>query len=65
MLKKLNSKKILALVMAAAMSLSVMTGCTDKNVTDTEPINGKGLEIMNIVKFDLLERKFKEDLGVM
>ena len=31
----IKKKKILALVMAAAMSLSVMTGCTDKNLTDT------------------------------
>lgn len=31
----IKKKKILALVMAAAMSLSVMTGCTDKEVMDT------------------------------
>lgn len=37
----------------------------DRSVTDIEPINSKGIEIMNIVKFDLLERKFKEDLGVI
>ena len=31
----MRTKRIIALVMAAAMSLSVMTGCTDKDVTET------------------------------
>lgn len=34
--KQLNSKKLLALIVAAAMSLSLMTGCTDKTDTDTD-----------------------------
>lgn len=35
-----------------------------RNITEKDIINQKGIDILNKVKFDLLERKFKEDLGV-
>ncbi len=34
----------------------------EENVTETDIINQKGIDVLNKVKFDLLERKFKEDL---
>ena len=34
----------------------------EENVTEVDIINQKGIDILNKVKFDLLERKFKEDL---
>ena len=34
----------------------------EENITETDIINQKGIDILNKVKFDLLERKFKKDL---
>lgn len=34
-----------------------------RNITEKDIINQKGIDILDKVKFDLLERKFKEDLG--
>lgn len=34
----------------------------EENVTETDIINQKGIDILNKVKFNLLKRKFKEDL---
>lgn len=36
----------------------------NKYITEKDIINQKGIDILDKVKFDLLERKFKEDLGV-
>ena len=36
----------------------------DENVTEIDIINQKGIDVLNNVKFNLMEQKFKEDLGI-
>ena len=50
-----------------ARKLAQETDCDTKRIKDSnvyqeDIINPKGIDVLNIVKFDLLERKFKEDL---